>query len=275
VLLSLLGRIGLGSPWVVAAIEIAGGACAVAAVLVTVRDVAGEDVARRAAPFVALAPVAIWIVTSADAFYAGVGAWAVAVVVLSTGRTGARSARSALVGGLLFGTVAFLSYGLVLLAVIPLVVAARRRRWRPIVLAALGAALVAATFAAAGFWWLDGLVATHARYYAGVASRRPYWPFFLADAACLAIVLGPALAVALVRLRDRRSWWIVGGALGAVVLAAVSGMSKGEVERIWLPFALWILPAGAVLAANGRGRGWLAVQLGFTVFVQTLVHSPW
>jgi hypothetical protein len=274
-LLSLLSRIGLGSPWVVAVIEIVGGAVAVAAVLVAVREVAGEHVARRAAPFVAVAPVAIWLVTSADAFFAGVGAGAVALVVLATARTGARSHWCAFTGGALFGAAMFLSYGLVLLAVIPTAIAFHRRRLWPLVTAALGAAAVAAAFAAVGFWWLDGLEATRVRYAAGVAARRPYWPFLLADVACLAVVLGPAIAVALARLRDRRLWWLVGGARVAIGAAAVSGMSKGEVERIWLPFAIWVLPAGAVLAAERHGARWLGAQVGFTILLQTLVRSPW
>ena len=72
----------------------------------------------------------------------------------------------------------------------------------------------------------------------------------MANAACLAIVLGPALAVALARVRDRKLWLLVGGTMVVVGAAMISGMSKGEVERIWLPFAIWLLPAGAVLAAS-------------------------
>lgn len=278
-LLSAFDRVGLATPGVVATVEILGGAVAVAAVLVTVREVAGERVARRAAPFVAVAPIAIWTTTSADAFYAGVGACAVALVVVATGQRGRRATWWAGLGGLLFGAVAFLSYGLVLLAVIPIGVALHRRRMRALVAAASAAALVFLAFGLAGFWWLDGLRATHERYFAGVASRRPYWPFLLANLACLAIVLGPALAVALARLRDRRLWWVVGGSLVALGLAALSGMSKGEVERIWLPFAVWLLPAGAALSAGRDGTrpasGWLAAQVVFTLFVQTLVRSPW
>jgi hypothetical protein len=274
-LLSGLERVGLGAPGVVAALEIAGGSLAVVAVLVAVREVAGEALARRAVPFVVVAPTAIWMVASADAFFAGVAAWAVALVVLATGRRAPGSGRLAVAGGLLFGAAAFLSYGLVLLAVIPVVVAWRRRRLATLVPAALGALAVVGAFLAAGFWWLDGLAATHDRYVAGVASRRPYWPFLLANAACLAILLGPALAVALTRLRDRRLWWLVGGALAAVAVAALSGMSKGEVERIWLPFAVWMLPAGAALATSRRVTWWLGLQVAFTVFVQTLVRSPW
>jgi hypothetical protein len=273
--LSFLDRVGLGRPSVVAAIEIAGGALAVPAVLLAVREVAGEARARAAWPFVAVAPLAIWIATSADALYAGVGAWAVVLVVLATGRQDRWGDRSAVAGGLLFGLLAFLSYGLVLLAVVPLGVAWMRRRIRPLVLAGLGASLVFAAFALAGFWWFAGLVATRARYHAGVADRRPYDIFLLVNVACLAIATGPAVAVALARLRDRRTWLLVGGALVALALAAASGMSKGEVERIWLPFSIWLLPAAGVLAASRHPSRWLAAQVAFTIGVQTLVRSPW
>lgn len=274
-ILWFLSRIGVGTPSMVAAIEIAGGALAVPAVLIALREVAGEAAARDAAPFVAVAPVAIWVASSADAFFAGVGAWAVTLLVLASGRTGRRANVLAVAGGLLVSGVAFLSYGLALIAIIPVAILARRRRGQLLILAGVSSAFVVVAFALAGFWWFDGLVATHARYYAGVASHRPYGPFLLADLACLAIILGPALAVALARLRDRRQWWIVGSAIVAIGVAAISGMSKGEVERIWLPFAFWILPAGAVLWASSRRRSWLALQVLFTIFLQTLVRSSW
>ncbi len=274
-LLWALDRVGLGSVSMVAAVEIAVGALAIPAVLVVVREVAGDGAVRAATPFVAVAPLAIWVATSADAFYAGVGAWAVALVVLATGRPDRRGDTYALAGGLLFGITAFLSYGLVLLALIPIVVAVARRHGRPLVVAAAGASMVFALFAAAGFWWLDGLAATRTRYYAGVASRRPYLEFLLLNLACFAIVLGPALAVALARLRDRRVWLLVGAALSAVAIAGISGMSKGEVERIWLPFAIWVLPAAAAVGLGRRPSRWLTVQVVFTIGLQALVRSPW
>ena len=134
---------------------------------------------------------------------------------------------------------------------------------------------VFAAFALAGFWWFAGLAATRTRYHAGVASRRPYDVFLLVNLAALAIATGPAIAVALARLRDRRLWWLVGGALVAIGIAAITGMSKGEVERIWLPFSVWLLPAGAALAVSRHPSRWLAAQLAFAIGVQTLVRSPW
>jgi methylthioxylose transferase len=272
-----LDRIGLGGSGWVATLCIAGGAAAVPAVLLGVREVAGEQVARRAAPFLVLTPAAIWIATSADAFFMGVSAWAVALLVLASGRDGPRSDAYALAGGLLFGASAFLSYGLVLLAVVPAVVAWQRRRFRVLALATVGAALVFLGFLVAGFWWVAGLLATRERYFAGVGGRRPYLDFLVANAASLAIALGPAIAVALVRLRDRRLWLLVGGALAVVGAAMISGMSKGEVERIWLPFAIWLLPAGAVFAA-GRDRvatGWLGLQAAAAIAVASVVKTSW
>jgi methylthioxylose transferase len=276
-LFSALDRIGLGGSGWAAALCIAGGAAAVPAVLLAVREVAGEDIARRASPFLVVTPAAIWIATSADAFFMGVSAWAVALVVLATGRAGRRSDVYALAGGLLFGIAAFLSYGLVLLAAVPAVVAWQRRRLRPLALATVGAAPVFLGFLAAGFWWVAGLLATRERYFAGVGGRRPYLDFLVANAACLAILLGPALVVALARIRDRKLWLLVGGTLAVLGAAMISGMSKGEVERIWLPFAIWLLPAGAVLAAS-RVRvttAWLGLQATTAIVIATAVKTTW
>jgi hypothetical protein len=276
-LLSALERVGLGGSGWAAALCIAGGAAAVPGVLVAVREVTDEQLARRAAPFLVITPAAIWIATSADAFFMGVSAWAVALVVIATGHHGRRSDAYAFAGGLLFGAAAFLSYGLVLIAVVPAAVAWHRRRFRPLALATIGAAPVFLAFLGAGFWWVAGLLATREQYFAGVGSRRPYLGFLVADAACLAIVLGPAVTVALTRVRDRRLWLLVGGTLVVLGAAMISGMSKGEVERIWLPFVIWLLPAGAVLAA-GRQRvttGWLGVQATAAIIVATAVKTSW
>jgi len=273
-----IDRLGLGS-WGVTAVQVVGGALAVPAVLVAVRAVAGEPFARRAAPFVAVSPAAIWLVSSADALFAGVGAGAVAAIVLACVSKRSRSADAfAVGGGVLLGVAAFLSYGLALLAVIPLGIARRERAVRPLVLAAMGGVAVVAVFAAAGFWWFDGLVATQQRYAAGIASRRPYEVFVVGNLAALAIATGPAVAVGLARLRNARVWWLVGGAVAAVMLADLSGMSKGEVERIWLPFAVWLLPAAGALTARGEPRlvrRWLALQCACALLVQVGVRTPW
>ncbi len=274
-----ISRAGGGPGWL-AALEILVGASAVPAVLLTIRDTAGEDRARTAAPYLAFAPLAVTIASSGDAFFAGVGAWAVTLVVLATGRRDRRGDLFALGGGILFGVTAFLSYGLVLLCVIPLAVARLRRRARPLALAALGTAVVFLAFLGAGFWWVGGLLATRVEYLASVARYRPYGYFLVANVAALAVIVGPA-AVAGLATRDdhasegaRATWTLVGGALAAVALADLSGMSKAEVERIWLPFAVWLLAATSSLPAASR-RMWLGANVAFALLLEILVTQPW
>jgi hypothetical protein len=273
-----LDRIGLGGTGWNAVLVFTGGALTAPAALVATREVAGEASARAAAPFLTLLPAAIWW-TSGDALFAGMSTVAATLVILATGRSGRAADTRAALGGVLFGVVAFLSYGLVLLACVPLVVAAARRRARPIAVALVGASLVFLAFAATGFWWPDGLAATHERYYAGVASRRPYEYFVFGNLAAFALALGPAVAVGLAWLRDRRLWLLVGAGLAAVALADVSGMSKAEVERIWLPFVPWVVLAAASLGRPGAPgsapRGWLGLQAASGYLLQVAVRSPW
>jgi hypothetical protein len=271
-----LDRIGLSGEWPAAILMLTGGALAIPAALVTAREVMGEERARAAAPYLVLAPAAIWVATAADAFYAGVTGWGVALLVLATGREGRRSDLLALGGGLLLGLTLMLSYGLVLVWLVPLAVAAWRRRWRPLVIAAVGPVAVLAAFAVAGFWYLDGYAAARDAYYAGVASSRPYGFFLIADPAAFAVALGPAVCVGIATLRDRRAWILVGAALAAVAIADLSGMSKGEVERIWLPFAPFaMLGACALPTDRASSRAWLAATALFTAFVEMIVRTAW
>lgn len=249
-----LDRLGLGGASGAAAFLLVVGATTIPAVLLAVREVAGECRARQAAPFLVLAPALIWTVSSADALYAAVGAWAVALVVLASGRGRPPVVTAALgiAGGLAWGIGIHLSYGLAPLGLVPVVVVVARRRWSVLTWVALGGGLVVGAFTALGFWWFDGLAATHARYVAGVASRRPYAHFaLLGNPAAFAVAVGPAVAVALARVRDRRLWLLAGAALAAVAVADLTGLSKAEVERIWLPFAPWLLVLAAGLADIG------------------------
>ena len=268
-----LSRAGAG-PGLLATLEIVLGASAVPAVLLAMRDVSGEDRARAAAPFLTVAPLAVTIASSGDALFAGVGAWAVALVVLSTGRRDRLGDLLSLGGGILFGASAFLSYGLILLAAIPVAIAGLRRRGRPLAIAALGAIAVVLAFLAAGFWWVAGLLATRIQYLESVARLRPYGYFLVGNIAVLALIVGPASIAGLASRPDRATRALVGGALLAVALADLSGMSKAEVERIWLPFAVWVLPATGALPAASR-RGWLAANVLLALLLEVLVKRPW
>ncbi|HST42103.1 MAG TPA: hypothetical protein VLK58_21465 [Conexibacter sp.] len=280
-LLAGLDTVGFGGATAATVLVLLVAALAAPAALIALRAVAGTTAMRAAAPFVPLAPAAVWVATSADGLFMGIGACAVACVVLAAchgrARGGRRADALALVGGLLFGTALLLTYGAVLLGVIPAAVALHRRRIRPLLLAAIGAGTVVLGFALAGFWWLDGLNATRELYAAGVASRRPYLAFALIDLGALALATGPAVAVGLARLRNPGRplpprALLPAGALLAVTLATVSGMSRGEVERIWLPFMPWLLLATCALP---RPRRWLAAQLALALTLQLGARSPW
>ena len=234
----------------------------------------------------AIAPAAIWIATSADAFYFGVAAVSVATLVLAVDRAGPRADRLAVAGGVGVGICLMLSYGLVLIVILPALVAWRAERMRVLVLAAAGAAAVLAVFALLGFWWPIGLLATREQY-DRLHVWRPWWYFVVANLSAWALALGPAIAVGLSRLRDRSVAVLVGAAVLAAALADLSGLSEGEVERIWLPFTVWVLVAGSGLwtdpptpgprrpVAERRVQGWLALQVASAVVLVSLVRTQW
>jgi len=212
----LLDGAGLGGAQAAAAVVIAGGALAAPAALVALRAAAGEGWARRAAPFVAFTPAAVWIATSADALFAGVAAAGLALTALALHAVQTRRALAlGLAAGVLLGAGLMLSYGIAPLGAIVLSLAIARRAWRPLLAVAAGVAGVFAAFAAAGFWWPDGLAATSALYYEGVAARRPYAAFLLISLAAFALAVGPAAAAGATRLRDRRG--LAAGRRGARV----------------------------------------------------------
>ncbi|MYQ45626.1 hypothetical protein GTW40_11225, partial [Streptomyces sp. SID4985] len=63
-----------------------------------------------------------------------------------------------------------------------------------------------------------------------------------------------------------------GAALLALLVADVSGMSKAETERIWLPFAMWLLPVCAYLPGP---RVWLGAQAVTALLVNHLLLTGW
>ncbi len=268
-----LWRAGLRGPgWAAALVLLCVGLTA-AAVLVACREAVDEAFARRAAPFVALAPAAVWAGTSPDPLYAAAIAIGTAFVISATSRSGPLTDALAVAGGVALAIALQLTYGAVPLLAIPVAVAVARRRWKTLVLVALGAAVVFAVFVGAGFWWGNGLAATRRFYSVGIGGRRSYrWFTFVANPLALVLAIGLAPLVGMARLRDRRAWLLVGAAVAAVVVADVSGLSKGEVERIWLPFTPWLLVAAGAL---GRDRRWLAAQAGLALAVQATLRSPW
>lgn len=278
----LLATIGLGATGWAAALCIVVGASAAASILSTVRLLAGEQVARRAAPFVAVAPLALWVATSADAFFAGVAAGGICALAHAGARRGMASVAFGVLAGVAFGACLNLSYGLVLLAPIIVAVAFVQRRVLPLVAAAVGVALVIGAFALGGFWWLRGFEVTRTRviespgYYA-----RPAPYYWFADPAVVAICVGPAVVAAFAAIRQMlRANPLTAlvalplAALTSILFSIVSNLAKGEVERIYLPFTMWLLPLAALLPARSA-RGWLAATCGWTLLIAFTTHLHW
>lgn len=264
-----LDQIGLGGTWAAAVFILLLAAMTAPAVLIAARELAGEEVARKAAPFLALTPAVLSIVTTADAAYMGIGAVACAALILAIER---KSIPLAVLGGVFFGVLIFCNYGAVLLGTVPLAVAVHRRRVRELAIAAGTVLAIVGLVALAGFWWIDGLNTTRREYSQSVASTRPYAYFVFNNIAAFSIWLGPAVVLGLSRLRDRRLWLLVGGGMAAALLADVTGLSKAEVERIWLPFLPWVVLAAAALP---RPRLALAAQAATTLVVGVGVYSLW
>jgi hypothetical protein len=282
VVLWLLDQLGLeGSGWA-AALTITVAASGVAALVIAVRAVTDESTARWVAPLVGVGPWVVWAAVSADGFIGGVVCWCVAACALATRTSSTRRAKdiAAVVAGLLAGMALMLTYGapLMLLPAGSLLITRRDRR--SIGLAAVGGAAVILGFAASGFWWLDGLATTRDFYESGVASRRPYLYFFIANLVVVAAILGPATIAGLALLRDRRVWAICGASLLGVFLADLSGLSKAEVERIWIPFAMVVGLAvvGAITAFERRKRAaWilLGAQMMTGVIWELTLDTGW
>jgi methylthioxylose transferase len=201
----------------------------------------------------------------------------VGVMLLARGLT-RRALVAAFFGGVLLAFALYLSYGLTLLAPIVLAVVFLARRWRPLVLAALGGGVVIAAFTASGFWWWDGYQLVVERYYQGVASQRSYgywvWANLAAVVASAGLAAAPVLRRAALARPVTAERLLPIAALMAILVADVSGLSKAEVERIWLPFAVWLM-AGAALLPPASRRGWLLAQAVIALLINHLLLTTW
>ncbi len=280
-----LDRIGLhGGAWA-GLLCLLVGSSAAAAVVIAVRALADERTARRAAPFLAVAPTAIWVAVSADGYFAGVAAWGLALLALAVRRPVRFPVLVAAGAGLLLGWAVFLSYGLILLGLPAAAVLASARDWRA-VLRALGPATLAAlavavTFAVAGFYWFDGYDLVQQRYWQGIAKDRPFPYWVWANLACVVCAIGLGSVAGLTRAFDpgairRRSGFhlVLLAMLAAIACADLSMLSKAEVERIWLPFTIWLTAAPALLPVRSD-RLWLAVNAAGALLLNTVIVTHW
>jgi hypothetical protein len=280
-----LDRIGLGGGAWAGLLCLLVGSSPAAAIVVAVRALADENTARLAAPFVAVAPTAIWIAVSADGYFAGVAAWGITLLALAARRTVRWPIVAAVGSGLLLGWGIFLNYGLVLLALPAVAVLISAADWRSAVRAAVPAVLAAlavvGVFVAAGFWWFDGYTLVQERYWQGIANDRPFQYWSWANFASVVCAIGLGSVAGIGRAFDiaaikRRSGLhlVVLGALLAIVFADLSMLSKAETERIWLPFTVWLTAAGALLPPRSH-RWWLALNIVGALLLNHFILTNW
>jgi hypothetical protein len=278
-----LARMGLGSGFQAGIVVTLFAASTALAVMVTLRALGAESVARRAAPYLVFGPAAVWQCVSADAMFASVAAWGIAVLAVAAVR---RSIALSLVAGLVLGYAVMLSYGLPLMGLLAVAVLVVARTWRPLPWAIVGALVVLGVFTAYGFHYWDALPALHERQYEGVAKNRPpsYW--WWGNLAALAFSAGPlayaGVAALWSRTRETLSEpdatrvvrWLTGATVLMVAAADASQASKGEVERIWLPFVPWLLITCALLPERWRRWG-LVLQVVLALAIEHLLFTGW
>jgi hypothetical protein len=208
------------------------------------------------------------------------GVWALAAAADRPGKGGGtvRGDGLAVLGGLLLGGALLLSYGLALAGLLAVTPVLARRRLRPLVVGGAAVLAVLAVLAAHGFWWPEGLDLAAERVRAGPAWQDRPWAYFaVANLAAVAVAVGPATAGALATLGRRLTRTLTlmpAAALAAIAVAISSGLSKGEAERIYLPFSLWLVTATAALPGRHR-RGWLVAQVVLALAVQLCWRLKW
>lgn len=281
----LLSRLGIADPYTAGIIVLTLGCTGVVAVLLTVRTLSTEKCARRTAPWLIAAPSAIWMGVSADALFTATAAWGLALLALAS--TAVR--RSHLIGfglpaGLLLGLCVYFSYGLVLLGLLAIAVIYLGGRWQALPWALGGALLVAAAFTSAGFRWWEGFPVLVTRYYDGIQSKRQYGYWVWANLGAWTFTSGLAAWAAFPRSiaeawrrgdRTRHAIAVLGCAgLVSILVATLSGMSKAEVERIWLPFTIWVLVLPSLLPVRWH-RPLIAVQMVSAIAIEYLITTQW
>ena len=286
-----LTRLGLGSGLAAGLVVVAVAATVPVAVAVTCRALDQQVRVRRAMPFLALGPFAVWQAVSADAVFAAAASWTVAFAAFAgAARSRPKAVAWAAAAGVGLGACAMLSYGLPLVAAVVLAAVVGARGWRRdaaslLMLSAVAASAVVGGFDWGGFAYWEAYPVLHQRYWDGLAAARPAWYWVWADVAVLAVSAGPVLFGALAasgrRIRAAITHpqqdpvlALVAGGVVAVALADLSLMSKAEVERIWLPFFPWLLLATVLVPARWR-RVALIGQAGLGLLVQSLVVTPW
>ncbi len=270
-----LDRLNITDPfWIgVACVTVA--STAIVAVMVTLRTLGNERLARSAMPWIVLAPSAVWMGVNGDAVFTAVAAWGLALLAIAAKKS---SIAAAVGAGLLLGLCVYLSYGLVLLGILAIAVLLIAKSWRPLPWALGGAACVAALFTIGGFAWWEAYPVLRERYYDGIASDRHYsywvWANLAAWTYTIGLAVWAAFPTAWRSLRTNVLAQLAAAAMLTIGVATLSGMSKAETERIFLPFTIWVVALPALLPIRWH-RGLLLTQVALGVSAQLLLLTRW
>jgi methylthioxylose transferase len=227
---------------------------------------------RIAATFAAFSPcVLIYGFTSVDFVFAAMAA-AVAWPLVS------RRGRVVALGCVAAGVAAFFSWVLLAIPVWAVAVVYVREGRGPAVRLAVGATagVIAVTLLLAAIWGYDPIAilrAVHHAYGQGAAAQRPYVFWLFGSPAAWITLLGPPIVWLALRSLQRGEPAAVALAL-IVVVSAVSGFTKAETERIWLPYVPLACAAAAATPVTRLRRCLVAMSI-IAVVVKVLFGTTW
>lgn len=270
-----IDRLGITDPFWIGVVSVTIASTAIVAVLLTLRTLGSEQLARSAMPWIVLAPSAVWMGVNGDAVFTAVATWGLALLAVAAVH---RRVLPAIGAGVLLGYCVYLSYGLVLLGILAVAVLIIARTWRPLPWALGGAGVVAALFTLGGFAWWEAYPVLRERYYAGIASERAYSYWVWGDIAAWTFTVGlavwAAFPYAAKAFRTNVLVQLAAAALLTIAVATLSGMSKAEVERIFLPFTIWVVALPSLLPGRWH-RPLMLSQVVLALCAQQLLLTRW
>jgi hypothetical protein len=275
-------RMGVRDQLTLAVFITALGVATIPLVLYAVREVCGEQTARRYAPVLILAPYAIWVAVSMDAVVATLGAAMVAAGVYASGtrRRGMVAAGWSVITGILIGFGAMFSYAVVWLGLSVVLLYFARRRASLNIGTGIGALLPVVFADHLGFGWLDGLIAANSDFAARIEPFRsaPWWAIL--SIVALILATGPPLFASARKIRNTPAWPFLVGSTVAVLFSVFTGLARGGVEAAWLPFFPWLTVAAVAPEAQGGEpppMPWLLVAGGAAtaIVIAALLATPW
>lgn len=277
-LLWLVDRAGITAPAAIGFVIAALGCLTVPLVAVAVRSLCSDLSARRVVPILALAPYAIWVGVSMEGVVSALGAACLAVGVV--GSEPGRKPVWAAGAGLLLGVAALFDYSVAWLGLSVLAVYFVRRRPLLNVISAVASLAPLLLMQIWGFVWPSGLSSARQRSFHGVGGDRSWLLWIFLDILLLLIACGPAVVLAFQRFRMTPGWPFLIGSVSAVAFGLAFGLSRGEVEGVWLPYFPWLLVPAVAPEIRGQPAGpvpLILVAIGALtgVVVEAILRSPW